>query len=151
MRFRGSHDHSLDNKGRISIPAGFRTEIQRLGGDQAPILSVGKDHLVLYPAEIWATIEADLASKSSLRPDVQALKRFVFGSTAECPIDGQGRITIPATLRAHAALDGKVTLVGVYDQIEIWNHGRIEIAQQTTLGRYDEIQLSVDQSTSGGP
>lgn len=149
MSFRGSHDHVMDNKGRVSIPAGFRTEIQRLGGDTAPILTRGKDHLVLYPADVWAAeIEADLAEKSRLDPNVQAYERFVIGGSADCGIDAQGRITIPATLRAHAGLSGKVTLVGVTNKIEIWNHDRIEIAQQNTLGRIEEIQMSVKQSTS---
>ena len=149
MRFKGSHDHTMDSKGRVSIPAGFRTEIQRLSGDQAPILTRGKDHLVLYPADVWETIAEDLASKSSFNPDVQALERFVVGGSADCPIDAQGRITIPAALRSHADLDGKVTLVGLSKRIEIWNHDRIEIAQQTTLGRLETIQKAVDQSTSG--
>ena len=149
MRFKGSHDHSMDNKGRVSIPASFRTEIQRLGGDQAPILTRGKDHLVLYPADVWDAIAEDLASKSSFNPDIQALERFVVGGSADCPIDAQGRITIPAALRSHAGLDGKVTLVGLSKKIEIWNHDRIEFAQNTTLARLDALQMSVDQSTSG--
>jgi MraZ protein len=149
MRFKGSHEHSLDQKGRVSIPAGFRTEIQRLGGDSAPILTRGKDHLVLYPGDVWDEIMEDLTSKSSFNPDVQALERFVIGGAADCPIDAQGRITIPATLRAHADLNGKVTLVGLSKKIEIWNNERIEIAQQTTLGRLETIQMAVDQSTSG--
>jgi MraZ protein len=124
-------------------------EIQRLGGDKAPILTRGKDHLVLYPADIWeAEIEVDLAEKSRLDPNVQAYERFVIGGSADCGIDAQGRITIPATLRSHAGLSGKVTLVGVKTKIEIWNHERIEIAQQNTLGRLEEIQMSVKQSTS---
>ena len=68
MSFRGRFDHTLDTKGRGSVPAGFRMEIQRLGGDAAPILTRGKNHLVLYPAETWAGIEEDRAAKSSLRP-----------------------------------------------------------------------------------
>jgi len=138
----------MDNKGRVSIPAGFRMEIQRLGGEKAPILTRGKDHLVLYPADVWDDIEADLAGKSSLVPEVQAYQRFLIGGSADCPIDAQGRITIPASLRQHADLAGKVTLVGVSNKIEIWNHDRIEIAQQTTLGRLEDIQMSVE-NTSG--
>jgi len=149
MSFRGSHDHVMDSKGRVSIPAGFRLEIQRLGGDQAPILTRGKDHLVLYPADVFAKdVEAEIDEMSSLDPNVQAYERLVIGGSADCPIDAQGRITIPAVLRNHAGLSGKVTLVGVKRKIEIWNHDRIEIAQQTSLGRIDELQMAVKQSSS---
>ena len=149
MSFRGRHDHTLDNKGRVSIPSGFRMEIQELGGARAPLLTWGKDHLILFPAEVWDGYERDLGSKSNLLPDVQRYQRLFIGGCAECPIDSQGRITIPAAACEHADLRGKVTLAGVLDKIEIWNHERFERDLKLTLERHDEIQMSVDQSTSG--
>lgn len=150
MSFRGRFDHTLDNKGRVSVPAGFRMEIQRLGGengDRPPILTRGKDHLLLYPAQTWDEIEKSLARKSSLLPHVQSYQRFLIGGCTECPVDGQGRITIPAVLREHAGLQGKITLAGVIDKIEIWNHDRFEAAQMLTLGNLEEIQMEVDSSS----
>lgn len=150
MSFRGRFDHTLDNKGRVSVPAGFRMEIQRLGGehgDRPPILTRGKDHLLLYPAQTWDEIERNLARKSSLLPHVQNYQRFLIGGCTECPVDGQGRITIPAVLREHAGLHGKITLAGVLDKIEIWNHDRFEAAQMLTLGKLEEIQMEVDSSS----
>ncbi len=143
MSFRGQYDHTLDNKGRVSIPAGFRMEIQRLGGDRPPILTRGKYQLVLYPAETWDEIEEDLASKSALLPDVQRYQRFLIGSAADCPVDNQGRITIPAAAREYADLTGKVTLTGVLKRIEIWNRERFQVDQTMTQSELDEIQVSV--------
>jgi MraZ protein len=148
MSFRGRFNHTLDNKGRISVPVGFRMEIQKLGGDRAPILTRGKDHLLLYPAETFDDIERQLSSKSSLNPDVQKLQRFVIGGCAECLVDVQGRITIPAHFRDFADLAGKITLSGVLEKIEIWNHDRFEASQMQTLGNLDEIQVAVDQSSN---
>jgi len=148
MSFRGRFDHTLDNKGRVSVPAGFRMEIQRLGGDRAPILTRGRDHLRLYPAETWDAIEARLSAKSSLLPDVQDYQRLLIGGCTECPVDAQGRITIPAVLRDFAGLDGKITLAGVLDKIEIWNSESFEASQQLTLRRLVEIETSVDRSQS---
>jgi MraZ protein len=147
MAFRGRFDHTLDNKGRVSVPAGFRMEIQKLGGERPPILTRGKDHLLLFPAETWDRIEEDLATKSSLLPHVQSYQRFLIGGCTECPVDGQGRITIPANLREHAGLSGKITLAGVLDKIEIWNHERFEAAQALTLGNLEKIQVEVDSSS----
>ena len=152
MSFRGRFDHTLDNKGRVSVPAGFRMEIQKLGGaagDSAPILTRGADHLLLYPADTWDGIEEQLGAKSDLLPHVQDYQRFLIGGCTECPIDGQGRITIPALLRDHAGLEGKITLAGVFNKIEIWNQDRFEAAQALTLSRLGDIQREVDGSSSG--
>jgi MraZ protein len=147
MSFRGRFDHTLDTKGRVSIPAGFRMEIQRLGGERAPILTRGKDHLLLYPAETFDDIERTLSSKSSLNPNVQRLQRIVIGGCTECGVDAQGRITIPAHFRDFADIAGKITLSGVLEKIEIWNHDRFEATQMLTLGNLEEIQIAVDQSS----
>ncbi len=122
-------------------------EIQRLGGDRAPILSQQKDHLALYPRRVWEEIESNLISKPALQPDVQAYQRFLIANAAECPIDNQGRILVPAHQRQHAELESKVTLAGVLDKIEIWNVKLFEQDQQMTLKRLEEIQVSVDQSS----
>ena len=145
--FRGRHDHTIDKKGRLSIPSGFRMEIQRLGGDRPPILSQQKDHLTLYPGLVWEQIENDLLSKPTLQPDVQAYQRFVIANATECPVDNQGRILVPAHQRRHAKLENKVTLAGVLNKIEIWNVKLFEQDQQMTLTRIEEIQISVHQSS----
>lgn len=131
----------------MSIPSGFRMEMQRLGGDGAPILSRHKDHLALYPRNVWNKIEEDLIAKPNLQPDVQAFRRFLIANATECPIDSQGRILVPAHQRQHARLETKVTIAGVLDKIEIWNVGLFEQDQQMTLNRLEEIQVSVDQSS----
>jgi MraZ protein len=145
--FRGRHDHTIDKKGRVSIPAAFRTILAR--SEKAPIITNHKDHLALYPFEDWEMIETDLMSKSKLQPDVQAYTRFVVGGAMECPIDSQGRILIPPKLREHANLESKATIAGTLDKIEIWDTELYEADRSTTLNRLEEIQLSVDRSPDG--
>ena len=65
----------------------------------------------------------------------------------ECPIDSQGRILVPPPLRDHAQLKSKVTLVGILDQIEIWDTELYENNQKQTLARLTEIQQSVDKGS----
>lgn len=143
--FRGRHDHTMDKKGRVSIPSGFRVEIQRRS-EKPPILTNYRDYLALHPADDWDVTERDLMDMSNLQPDVQDYRRFVISGAVECPIDTQGRILIPAYLRDHAGLDGKVIIAGVLDRIEVWNPERFEENQKMTLLRLGEIQKSVDQS-----
>jgi len=141
--FRGRHEHTIDAKGRLSIPAGFRNELLRRS-ERPPILTNYKDHLALYAYEDWEVIEKDLLSKSQLQPDVRAYTRFVVSGAMECPIDSQGRILVPPTLRQHAKLKSKVMIAGVLEKIEIWDAKTFESDQNATLNRFEAIQLSVD-------
>jgi MraZ protein len=145
--FRGRHDHSIDTKGRLSIPTGYRQEILRRS-ENPPILTNYKNYLALYPYEDWLVIERNLMTKSKLQPDVQAFTRFVISGSSECPIDSQGRILVPPALREHAKLEKKVTLAGVLDCIEIWDTKLFETKKLETMSRLEEIQLSVDGSSS---
>ena len=144
--FRGQFEHTIDPKGRLSIPAGFRMEIQRRS-DNPPILTRQRYHLELYPYEDWQLIEQQLIEKSALQPDVQALQRFMVSGASECPIDSQGRILIPKALREHANLESKVTVAGVLTKIEIWNADRFEAEMQKTLINFESIQQSVDRGS----
>jgi len=143
--FRGRYEHSIDAKGRMSIPSGFRVEIERRS-ERPPILTNYQDHLALHPADEWEKVEQNLLEKSALQPEVQNYRRFIVSGAVECPIDKQGRILIPAYLREHAALKNKATVAGVLDRIEIWEPSRFAENHQLTLHRLPEIQLSVDQA-----
>ncbi len=145
--FRGQHDHTIDKKGRMSIPAEYRNEILRRS-EKAPILTNYKNYLALYPYEDWLVIEQELMAKSKLQPDVLAYTRFVIAGSKECPIDSQGRILVPPSLRKHANLESKVTLAGVLDCIEIWDTATFEATKLETMSRLEEIQLSVDETPS---
>ncbi len=141
--FRGRYEHSMDAKGRLSIPSGFRVEIQRRS-EKAPVLTNFGDHLALYPADVWEAKEQDLLSLSDLQTDVQDLQRYVIAEANDAPIDNQGRILIPALLRKDAELGSKVILAGVLNKIEIWAPERFEQKKQMTQMRLTSIQESVD-------
>ena len=144
--FRGRHDHTIDKKGRLSIPAGFRTELQRQS-ERAPMLTISKHHLELYPRDDYDKMERDLAEKPDLQPEVQAYRRLLIGQATECPIDSQGRILVAPPLREHAQLKGKVTVVGNLQKIEIWQTELFDKEMKSTLARLEEIQRSVDKGS----
>lgn len=105
-----------------------------------------KDHLELYPAEVWSTVEQKLLSKSSLDPDAQSLRLFFASGSVPAPVDTQGRVNVPGFMRDHASLDNKVIVAGVYDHIEIWNPSRFEEKQANTIHDFDAIQRRLDQA-----
>jgi MraZ protein len=136
--FRGRFVHTIDSKGRMSIPLGFRTELQRRS-ERPPILTNLKDCLALYPYEDWLEIEKRLCSASPMQLEVQALQRFMVSGASDCPIDAQGRILVPPHLREHARLERDVTIAGVGPRIELWDKASFDLELQRTQAQFAQI------------
>ncbi len=140
--FRGRSVHSIDAKGRISIPVGWRVEFERRS-EKAPMLVSQDRCLALYPAEDWQAYELELLDKPRFDPSVTRIQRFMFSGAAECPIDKQGRILIPPTLREFAGLVSEVVVAGVGTHLELWDKSRFDAELAMTQAQYDEISASV--------
>ena len=144
--FRGRHEHSIDAKGRLSIPRVFRDALVA-GEENPPMLVNKKDHLALYPASAWATREQILMKAPSFDPDAQALRLFYASGSVTAPIDSQGRILVPNFLREHADLESKVIVAGAYEHIKIYNPARFAQKQGRTVYDFDKIQRAVGLAT----
>lgn len=123
--FRGRYEHSIDQKGRVSIPSRFR-EILVANYDERLILTNFDNCLWAYPVKEWKQVEEKVASLPQFRPEVKALQRFFVSAACETPLDPNGRIIIPTTLRRYAGLVKGVVLVGMTRRIEIWARDRWE-------------------------
>jgi MraZ protein len=98
--FLGEYEHTIDTKGRMAVPARFRAQM-----DRGAVISKGMGAcLSVYTMDRWEEKSAELTS----------------GKTSE-ELDGQGRMIIPAKLRAYANLGSEVTVAGVRDHFEIWD------------------------------
>jgi MraZ protein len=150
--FHGRHDHTIDGKGRLSVPKDFREELatrtRERRSEKPPMLIEYDDHLRLYPYPDWEDMVRNLDSKSNLQVDVQDFERLFVGGAMECAVDPQGRILVPPHMRTNAKLEGKVTLTGVRNKIEIWNTEQFEAKKRSTLGRWAEVQQNVDQGSN---
>jgi MraZ protein len=118
--FRGSHPHTLDDKGRIIIPTRFRDFI-RAGGNDAVMITGMDKCLFAYPLEDWSKLEAKILAQVESSETMRRFRRFFVGNAQECPLDRQGRVLIPPQLRSYAALDRDIVLVGVLNRFEIWS------------------------------
>jgi len=120
--FRGSFALNLDDKGRLTLPTRYRDP---LFADCSGQLICTIDHkdpcLLLYPLTEWEEIEEKLKRLSSFNPQEQRLKRLLLGHATDCEMDKNGRILLPATLRAHANLTKELRLVGQLNKFEIWD------------------------------
>lgn len=134
--FTGSSIHSLDVKGRLAIPAGFRDVLKAKRDDKLVVTTLpNSDHyLVCYPVEDWRALADKIANLPELNEDVQTIKRRFFGNANECTLDKQGRVLIPPRLRQKAALEGKAVLIGAQKYFEIWNEERWEEEEERISG-----------------
>ncbi len=119
--FTGKHVHTLDEKGRVSVPAQFRRHLPNEG------LFVGKGPegcLVLYTPEKWSSVMRGLSALSRNNRVHRSLLREVSQHIRQVNVDGQGRITIPSELLTLAGIGHEVLFLGLLDSIEIWDPGR---------------------------
>jgi len=120
--FRGSSFHTIDEKGRIIVPARFRDMIHASGSDS--LMVSGMDlGLVAYTLPEWHTIETRILSLVEKSESMRRFRRVFIGGAYECLCDKQERILIPPSLRQYASLDKEIVVVGVLDHFEIWSRG----------------------------
>ncbi len=136
--FRGQYEHTIDAKGRTSVPARFR-EVLAAGGDGRLVLTTGLDPCVVaYPMQEWLAFEERLARLPQFDPSVQMLRRIYVSGAVECEVDKVGRILVPQTLRRHAGLGREVLWAGMGRHVELWSRDRFEAMRSEVLG--DEAQ-----------
>jgi len=121
---RGNAPATIDDKGRLKIPAVFRNEIEVTWGSDFYVTSLTGDSVLVYPLPVWHEIEQKLANLPSLNP---TKKKFLdrtnyYGQLAS--MDKSGRILIPTLVREKAQMTGEVAVLGYLTNLEVWNHER---------------------------
>jgi len=114
--FLGEHEHTIDAKGRMAVPAKFRAQL-----DKGAVISKGMGTcLSVYTTVRWEEKSAELV-EGKTSEELRDFERRIYPSASEVELDGQGRLVIPAKLRAYAHLENEVTVAGVRDHFEIWD------------------------------
>jgi MraZ protein len=118
--FLGTHQHSLDSKGRVILPASFRDELE----EGAYITTSLDGCLAVWAPEEFKRVAEDLMEKARRGERERNVVRAFAAGAAQATPDRQGRITIPANLREFAGLEREVVVTGVINRIEIWDSQR---------------------------
>jgi MraZ protein len=121
--FLGQYQHSLDLKGRLTIPSRFR---ELLVTDGAYITQGFDNNLMLLTETFFSQVSDRVRRMSLTEPNARLLKRLIFSSAERVEVDKAGRILIPDFLRKAAGLDGEAVVVGAGDYIEVWNPAKWE-------------------------
>lgn len=129
--FRGRFSHTIDPKGRLSIPAKFREALEQEYGEKRLVVVPNDYCLEVRPFKEWERIEEKVKALAQMDPDVQKFNRLYISRAVDVVVDGQGRIQLTPEYRARAALVKDVILVGGVGKFEIWNKERFEEYDRT--------------------
>ena len=124
----GAHEHTIDDKNRLTLPAKFREEFA-----EGIVVTRGLDGcLFAYRRPDWARlVESRLAPLDPFSKGTRQIQRFLYSGATETDLDKQGRVMVPAALLEHAKLGRDVVVAGVGDHLEIWDRSawRTELAE----------------------
>jgi MraZ protein len=113
----GEHDHSLDEKNRLTLPSKLRGAF-----DEGVVVSRGLDGcLYAYPQAEWERLAGRIQALDPLAEASRSMRRHFFSGAASGELDKQGRLVIPQGLLEGAGITREVTIAGVYDHLEIWD------------------------------
>ena len=133
--FIGEYHHTIDEKGRMAVPAKFRKELT-----EGAIITKGLDNcLFIFTQLEWAVLAGKLSAMPLAKADARAFSRLMLAGAMEVEIDTQGRVLIPDYLRVYAGLKKEAVVVGVYSRLELWSDEAWSRYKAKTESSSDEI------------
>ena len=115
--FMGEYHHSIDDKGRLIIPAKFRSEL----GDKFIITRGIENCLFAYPEKRWEEIVHKLESLPFTKKDARNFTRFFLSGATVAEFDKQGHVNITSPLINYASIEKDCVIIGTGDRLEIWS------------------------------
>jgi MraZ protein len=143
--FLGEFSHTLDDKGRITIPAKLRA-----GFAHGLVITRGFEScLMVYPVETFRILEQKAHSLSLTNPSNRSIFRLLFGGASDATMDSLGRIVVPEYLREYAGLQNQAVIVGAGQYLEVWTpeQWKVQLAQlndsEANTARFGDLDLSI--------
>jgi MraZ protein len=147
--FRGTFEHTLDAKHRLTVPSKFRVGLKAglvLGAAPETNADAPRSLAIWTLPDHETYTDSALEGLNPLSPQARELKRVLFGSSFETDLDSANRVMIPANLMDWAGLDKDVTLTGSGECLEIWDREAYGAYNQDLLARFPEIAARFDHT-----
>jgi MraZ protein len=133
--FIGEFAHTLDEKGRVSVPKKFRAALE-----DGLVLTRGLDNcLFVYTKTEWEKLAEKLASLPFAQANTRAFARLMLAGAMDAEVDKQGRVVVPEYLRTFAKLGKDVVIAGLYNRLEIWDQHTWTAYKEKTEAESGEI------------
>jgi MraZ protein len=141
--FKGSHDYSVDSKGRINIPARLRKYVSPEANDTFIVTRGYEKCLFVYPLDEWNKLEQSIRDLSPTNPQHRFFMRTLLELATESQLDGQSRITVPRELLQFAGIENDVLILGVLERIELWNPRIYQDYLKAQADSYENVAQNV--------
>lgn len=136
--FLGEYTHSLDAKGRLTIPAKYRNE---LAVGMVVTRNPVDNCLLLFPQGEWEQLAAKVSALPFIDPSTSAFRRAFFSAAEDLQPDGQGRILLSQRLREYAKIEADVVVAGMNKFVELWNP---VLWEEKVVGAMDDADFTGD-------
>ncbi len=150
MIFRGTFEHALDAKHRLTIPSKFRAALASgvvLAASPETIETAPRSLSIWTPGAYDAYTAAALAGLNPLSPRARDLKRFFFNFSHDTELDSANRVMIPPTLMDYAGLGKEVVVVGSGECLEVFDRARYDGYSADVLIRAPDIAASLGDTS----
>jgi len=140
--FLGEYTHTIDEKGRLTIPAKFRGLLA-----SGLVVTRGFDqNLMLFPIDGWQELAQRISERPLADEDLRMFRRRVFSGATDLQPDRQGRILLPPYLREFAGINGDVVIAGMFNYLELWSTEAWTAVRQTIdshddVGRWEDLGI----------
>ena len=136
MAFRGTYDHSLDAKNRLTVPSKFRPQLT-----ETVVLTKGIQRCVaIYtPDEFEQHVDAFRTGLHPGSTQAQQIDQFFQANAFDTEIDSAGRVMVPPKLAEYAGIDKDVHVVGVRNHIEVWDREAWADHNESLVGAIGDI------------
>jgi len=142
MIFKGRHEHTLDAKGRVFIPAEYRGGL----GQSFVVTRAFRDPcLWVFSQETFETISDKMEDFSLLDPSTQSLERVLYNSACDVEPDRQGRIVLTQDLRQYAGLTKDVVITGSRNRLEIWDKAVWQAQHERDLESFSQTLQTLQE------
>jgi len=144
--FRGQFTHSVDAKGRISLPVRFRDQLTGASDPRIVVTPAIFDAcLHVYPLKAWEEFEAKVNELPSLDRHAVRFRRLYVSAAVECELDNAGRLLVPQELRTHAKLDKDALWAGMGPKLELWAKPEWDRAIAMTPEEAEALRTAMEQ------
>ena len=136
--FRGHFEHTIDPKGRLSIPAKFREALASGFGDKL-VIAPNADGLDVHPLKLWQELEDRVSALPRLDPEKRRFRHLYLSRGLDVTPDPQGRIQIAQHYRETSVLVKDVVIIGMTDYFEVWDAERWGHHDRGSGGALEEL------------
>jgi len=142
--FRGTFEHTIDETGRVSVPARFREILQATSDDRLVITNfvfTSVRCLDVYPHAAWLELEQRLLDKPRFDSRVLRFQNYYFSSAQDCVLDKQGRILLPPSLREYAGLSKDVVFTSALEKFRVFDRAQWkQVFDEAERGIMDQLE-----------